>query len=178
MKAAFSVSNQGYPLKDAFILDSGSTTHICNNLSRIKHLRPPAIGDYIWAGNTRVQIQGYGAVIIAIEGTQGKQTLHLNNVAWCPDFLCSLISFRLLRRQGIWWENREDPTSLRQWDGSIIVTRAEQHGQWVVENATEPAATFHVRMNRSKRRSQRTTAMIWHKRLGHPGPAAIEHLVQ
>ena len=33
-------------------------------------------------------------------------------------------------------------------------------------------------MNRSKRRSQRTTAIIWHKRLGHPGPAAIEHLVQ
>jgi hypothetical protein len=178
MNAAFNVSNQGYPLKDAFILDSGSTTHICNNLSRIKHLRPPAIGDYIWAGNTRVQIRGYGAVTIATEGTQGKQTLHLNHVAWCPDFLCSLISFRLLRRQGIWWENREDPTSLRQWDGSIIATLAEQHGQWIVENATEPAATFHVRMNRSKRRSQRTTAMIWHKRLGHPGPAAIQHLVQ
>jgi hypothetical protein len=45
--AAFRASNQGYPLKDAFILDSGSTTHICNNLSRIKHMRPPAIGDYI-----------------------------------------------------------------------------------------------------------------------------------
>jgi len=117
-------------------------------------------------------------VIIATEGEQGRQTLLLNNVAWCPDFLCNLISFRLLRRQGIWWENREDPTSLRQWDGSIIATLSEQHGQWVVENTTEPAAAFHVRMNRSKRRSQRTTAIIWHKRLGHPGPAAIEHLVQ
>jgi len=178
MNAAFGVSNQGYPLKDAFILDSGSTTHICNNLSRIKRMRPPAMGDYIWAGNTRVVIQGYGAVIIATEGEQGRQTLLLNNVAWCPDFLCNLISFRLLRRQGIWWENREDLTSLRQWDGSIIATLSEQHGQWVVENTTEPAAAFHVRMNRSKRRSQRTTAIIWHKRLGHPGPAAIEHLVQ
>ncbi|KAG9381102.1 hypothetical protein A1F94_008422 [Pyrenophora tritici-repentis] len=36
MKAAFSASQQGYPLKDAFILDSGSTTHICNDLSRIE----------------------------------------------------------------------------------------------------------------------------------------------
>jgi hypothetical protein len=32
-------------------------------------------------------------------------------------------------------------------------------------------------MNRSKQRPQRATAIIWHKRLGHPGPAAIEHLV-
>ena len=173
MNAAFGVSNQGYPLKDAFILDSGSTTHICNNLSRIKRMRPPAMGDYIWAGNTRVVIQGYGAVIIATEGEQGRQTLLLNNVAWCPDFLCNLISFRLLRRQGIWWENREDPTSLRQWDGSIIATLSEQHGQWVVENTTDPAAAFHVRMNQSKRRSQRTTAVVWHKRLSHPRLAAI-----
>lgn len=81
MNAAFHVSNQGYPLKNAFILDSGSTTHICNNLSRITHLRPPAAGDYIWAGNTRVSIQGYGAVTIATEGAIGDQTLHLNNVA-------------------------------------------------------------------------------------------------
>jgi hypothetical protein len=136
------------------------------------------MGDYIWAGNTRVWIQGYGNVLVITKGVQGKHTLRLDNVAWCPDFLCSLISFRLLRRQGIWWENREDPTSLRQWDGTTIATLSEQHGQWVVESPAEPAAAFHVRMNRAKRRSQRATAMLWHKRLGHPGPLAIEHLVQ
>jgi hypothetical protein len=114
MKAAFSASQQGYPLKDAFILDSGTTTHICNNLARLKEIRPPIMGDYIWAGNSRVWIKGYGTVNVTAEGPQGKETLHLINVAWCPDFLCSLVSFRLLRRQGIWWDNREDPTSLRR----------------------------------------------------------------
>ncbi|KAF7567888.1 hypothetical protein PtrM4_125010 [Pyrenophora tritici-repentis] len=87
MKAAFNASNQGYPLKDAFILDSGSTTHICNNLSRLEEVRPPAMGDYIWAGNSRVWIQGYGAVKVTAERAQGKQILHLSNVAWCPDSL-------------------------------------------------------------------------------------------
>ncbi|KAI0603761.1 hypothetical protein TUN205_12002, partial [Pyrenophora tritici-repentis] len=61
MKAAFSASQQGYPLKDAFILDSGSTTHICNDLSRIEDVRPSTPGDYIWAGSSKVWIRGYGA---------------------------------------------------------------------------------------------------------------------
>ncbi|KAI1667992.1 GAG-pre-integrase domain containing protein [Pyrenophora tritici-repentis] len=33
-------------------------------------------------------------------------------------------------------------------------------------------------MNRAKRSPQKATAILWHKRLGHPGPSAIEHLVQ
>ncbi|KAI1672189.1 hypothetical protein L13192_03048 [Pyrenophora tritici-repentis] len=85
MKAAFNASNQGYPLKDAFILDSGSTTHICNNLSRL-----------------------------------------------------------------------ED----------------------VIEPPTTSTSAFHVRINRAKRSPQKATAILWHKRLGHPRPSAIEHLVQ
>jgi hypothetical protein len=177
VRAAYSVSNQGYPLRNSFLLDSGSTIHICNNLIRLKNLRPPGIGDYLWAGNTKVEIRGYGIALITTKGAQGNQTLRLDNVAWCPDFHCNLVSFKLLRRQGIWWENRQTPTSLRQWDGTIIAILSEEYDQWIVEGPTGATAAFHVRMNRSKRRSQRATAIIWHKRLGHPGPAAIEHLV-
>ncbi|KAG9385521.1 hypothetical protein A1F94_005068 [Pyrenophora tritici-repentis] len=154
MKAAFSASQQGYPLKDAFILDSGSTTHICNDLSRIEDVRPSTPGDYIWAGSSKVWIRGYGAVTLTTEGSQDKQALHIVNVAWCPDFLCSLVSFRLLRRQGIWWDNREDPTSLRRWDGTIIAILSERHGQWIIEDTTLFDSAFHVRMNRTKRSPQ------------------------
>jgi hypothetical protein len=178
METAFSASNQGYQLRDAFILDSGSTMHICNNLSRLQDVYPPTLGDYIWAGNTRVWIRGYGRVTVKTQGLQCNQTLSLQHVAWCPDFLCNLVSFRLLRRQGIWWENRQDPTSLRTRDGSILAILTESHGQWVIEQTTVAPSTFHVRMNRAKRTPQRATAMLWHRRLGHPGPSTIEHLIQ
>ena len=160
MNAAFAASNQGYPLKDAFILDSGSTTHICNNLSRLEDVRDPGIGDYIWAGNSTIWIQGYGAVRVMAEGSQGKQIMRLENVAWCPDFLCNLVSSRLLRRQGIWWDNREDPTSLRRRDGSIIAILSERYGQWIIEQPATPLSAFHVRMNRAKRSPQRATAIL------------------
>lgn len=177
MEAAFSARQQGYPLKDAFILDSGTTTHICNNLSRFEDVHRPGMGDYIWTGNSKAWIKGYGAVKVLAEGSRGKQMLRLDNVAWCPDFLCNLVSFRLLRRQGIWWDNREDPTTLRQGDGTIIAILTESFGQWVIEQPNTATVALYVRMNRNRRSPQRATAMMWHKRLGHPGPSAIEHLV-
>ena len=112
--STFNASSREYPLKNAFILDSGSTVHICNNISRIEHLREPVIGDCIWAGNTQVWIQGYGTVYVKTQGVERKHTLRLDNVAWCPDLLCNLVSFRLLRRQGIWWDNKQEPTTLRR----------------------------------------------------------------
>ena len=101
-------------------------------------------------------------------------------MAICPDLLCNLVSFRLLRQIGIWWETKEDPTTLRRQDGTIIGNLNETHGQWVIEYNTSPETTYHTHTNnsRTKRSPQKATALLWHKRLGHPGPAAIEHLVQ
>jgi hypothetical protein len=141
-------------------------------------MHDPEVGDYVWTGNSKVWIQGYGTVDVAAEVPQGKHILHLRDVAWCPDFICNLVSFRLLRRQGIWWDNQRDLTTLRQQDGSLIATLTEMYGQWVIEPPVTTNSALHVRMNCNKRSPQRATAIIWHKRLRHPGPAAIEHLVQ
>jgi hypothetical protein len=100
-------------------------------------------------------------------------------VAICPDLLCNLVSFRLLRQSGIWWETQNDPTTLRRPDGTIIGNVTEIYGQWVLEHNSAPSATFHTHTSsRTARASPKLSAVIWHKRLGHPGPASIEHLVQ
>jgi hypothetical protein len=104
----------------------------------------------------------------------------LKDVAWCPEILCNLVSFRSLRQQGIWWDNKNEPTALKRRDDSIIAHLKEAHGQWILEQQEEIHAVFHARSinSRTKRPPQKADAMLWHKRMGHPGPAAIEHLVQ
>lgn len=104
--------------------------------------------------------------------------MELQNVAWIPDILCSLVSFRLLRLQGIWWDTRKDPTTLRRADGTIITELEEKHGQWIVENHS--AASFYTKKitTRTPKPPQKADALRWHKRLGHPGPSTLEHLVQ
>jgi hypothetical protein len=164
----------------SFILDSGTTCHITNDPDRIFDYRPALPGDYIWAGNSKVWIKGYGSICLTLTNNNKRRTLILRDVAICPDLLCNLVSFRLLRQEGIWWDTRNDPTTLRGIEGRIIGTVTEMFGQWVLEYTPLQRVSLYTHQitTRTKRGLQRASANLWHKRLGHPGPAAIEHLVQ
>jgi hypothetical protein len=104
----------------------------------------------------------------------------LHDVAICPDILCNLVSFRQLRQQGIWWDTQSDPTILWGPGQQVLGDLTEIQGQWVIEHNSVPLASLytHKHNSRTTRAIQKAPALLWHKRLGHPGPAAIEHLVQ
>lgn len=114
-----------YPLRNLAILDSGTTCHIFNDVDRFVALWPPRPGDFIWAGNTQVWIQGYGSVHVRLKSTRGNSTIRLDNVALCPDLLCNLVSFRLLRRQGLWWDTKSEPTAIKQAVDTVIAELQE-----------------------------------------------------
>jgi hypothetical protein len=173
--ASFKTGLLDYLLKNRFILDSGSTIHITNDKDRIHNLRPPDSDDYLWAGNSQVWIQGYGTIQLCLVSPKGMAMLELQNAAWCPDILCNLVSFRQLRHQGIWWDTKSEPTQLRQSDNTTITVLDEQHDQWVLK---EPTNALFAVSSRNQRSPQKVNALLWHKRMGHPGPAVIEHLVQ
>ena len=72
---------------------------------------------------------------------------------------------------------KNDPTYLRRADNTIIAELKESHGQWVLEdNSTTNQASCAIHKS-SKPRHPKTDALLWHRRLGHPGPSALEHLV-
>ena len=188
------MSNQAdYPLRHSFVLDSGATCHITNNPEQIYHYKPPNEGDFVWAGNSRIWIMGYGTIILNLTHNQRPRKLVLDHVAICPDLLCNLVSFRKLRQTGIWWDTKPEPTALKRLDGTTICELSERCGQWVLDThrirvpdhtpgfCTQPDPQAHHTHNHSsktKKPPQRATALLWHKRLGHPGPSAVEHLVQ
>jgi hypothetical protein len=169
--------NSRYPLKRSFILDSGTTCHVANDIDRFTNTREPTQGDFLWAGNTRVWIKAYGTVVIRVQG-QATQLLRLNDVAYCPDLHCNLVSFRILRQQGLWWDTKSNPTVLRRHNDTAVAMLQEQYGQWVIEynDMDQPQSSF-ATTARTQHTWQRAKAMIWHKRMGHPGPQALEHLV-
>ncbi|KAG9384348.1 hypothetical protein A1F94_003895 [Pyrenophora tritici-repentis] len=124
-------------------MDSGTTIHVGNDLGRFTNIRPPMTGDFLWAGNTRVWIKAYGSVTLRVDSADGHRLLYLENVAYCPDLHCSLVSFRILCRQGLWWDTKSDPTILRRSDDSELAVLHEKYGQWILElnDAEARAAT-------------------------------------
>ena len=181
MEAALSIDI--YPLCNSAILDSGATFHIFNQASRFLNFRRAVEGDSVWAGDARLPIIGYGNVDIEVTTMQGKRRVfRLFNVACCERLVCNLVSLRQLRRRGFYWDTQPDPTILRRSDGSELCAVPEKLGQFVLEYVpnTMDKAAFATRRNEFNSwtgpRPRLVSARVWHLRLGHPGPEALNHL--
>jgi hypothetical protein len=113
----------------------------------------------------------------------GKQLLRLKNVAYVPDFATNVASLRRLREQGVQWGTRPQTTLLRNPDGTVLRIVEDRYDQFVLKHIPEDLdrAAFFTRRNRfnswTQRRPRKAEAYLWHLRLGHPGPGALEHLV-
>jgi len=113
------------------------------------------------------------------------QVLRLYDVAYCENFAANLVSFRQLRNQGYWWDNRPRYNCLRRADDTVVANLRESHNQFVLEYIPDDhpytRMAFYIRKqkfnSRTERRPANGDAMRWHLRLGHPGPQALEHLV-
>jgi len=128
-----SFATSSHPLKLSTILDSGTTIHVFNDLSRFLDFRKAPRHHYLIAGNREVPILGYGDVHVQVTRTNTKGILRLKNVAFCTNFATNLVSFRLLRKKGYYWDNKGDNNFLARRDDSIMATMQEIHGQQVID---------------------------------------------
>src|SRR6266513_5933459 len=133
IEASFQASDL-HPLKFSTILDSGTTIDVSNNLSDLTNFRKAPRHHVLIAGNTKVLILGYGERILRIPGPDGIiRTIRLKNVAFCPDFTTNLVSFRLLRNNGYFWDNEGSNNSIKRKDHTVISKMKEIYGQQVIE---------------------------------------------
>jgi hypothetical protein len=177
-----------HPLQYSTILDSGTTIHVFNDLSRFYNFKKAPRGHYLIAGNTEVPILGYGDVDVDITKPNGsKGILRLKNVAYCADFATNLVSFRLLRKKKYHWNNEGDNNFLARKDKTILCTMQEIHGQQVIEYIPSTRVNMAFISSRFPHRKRRITskdprprskgdAKLWHLRLGHPGPMSLHKL--
>ncbi|EED23215.1 conserved hypothetical protein [Talaromyces stipitatus ATCC 10500] len=157
IQASFTAT--GYILYWSAILDSGSTIHVFHDIYRFENYRVALPGDFLWAGKSKVKIEGYGEVVIQIRGQNGKSVpIRLYNVAYCKDFATNLVSMQALWKMGYYWDQRPSHHCLRRNDGRFVGYIQQRHGQFTGRNP------------------RKADIQRWHLRLGHPGPQALEHL--
>jgi len=71
-------------MKNSAILDSGTTIHIFNEITRFLDFRTAPDVDFVWAGDSRVPILGYGDVDIQALGPKGKMQILMAMVELIP----------------------------------------------------------------------------------------------
>ena len=122
-----------FPLEDSVILDSGSNVHVFNNQARFVKFAPEDDGDEIQTGDGKLKIQGYGDAEIRVSTGNRIRKLRLRNAAYVPGLATSVVSVYLLKKDGIWWDMKCNPTVLRSQKGSVLATIEEHYGQYILE---------------------------------------------
>ncbi|KAK2468130.1 hypothetical protein H9L39_14004 [Fusarium oxysporum f. sp. albedinis] len=163
-----------YPLKDSFILDSGSDTHICNNKDRFVSYEPLTIEEVAYAGDSQLSILGYGQVHLRLE--EGGIFI-LNEVAHIPAFHTNVASLDRMINKGYNWNPQTGAVTAK---GKIIFHTKRINRQPVIEfNPVRPQQAPSAFSSSSEPRPEQVQeATRWHQRLGHLNPEALEQLVR
>jgi hypothetical protein len=163
-----------YPLKDSFILDSGSDTHICNNKDRFVSYEPLTIEEVAYAGDSQLSILGYGQVHLRLE--EGGIFI-LNEVAHIPAFHTNVASLDRMISKGYNWNPQTGAVTAK---GKIVFHTKRINRQPVIEfNQIRPQQASSAFSSSSEPRPEQVQeATRWHQRLGHLNPEALEQLVR
>lgn len=89
--------------KDTYILDSGATTHVCNDHRRFIEFKP--MTGWLPHGDTGTWIKGIGKIIIYPRkpGSQQHTQMCLGDVIYCPDFHLNIVSYSRLHKRQLFW---------------------------------------------------------------------------
>lgn len=162
------------------ILDSGATVHIFNSRGRLTDFIRADPTDRIFAGDQKIPVIGYGNAVISVKAPGGQpRKLQLRDVAYCKGFACSVASLRQLQRSGLWWDMSPGNCCLRTQAGTTVCLLMSRCDQYILEDRDldEPAALAAAGPRSRVPKVSKTTADQWHRRLGHPGPEALNRLV-
>ncbi|OXV07206.1 hypothetical protein Egran_05029 [Elaphomyces granulatus] len=104
------ITNDDYFLYKSTLLDSGTTIHIFNDLTRFQNFRKAPRNHTVRCGNHFARVLGYGNVDVDIDGVgkKRKKVLQLKDAAYCPDFMTNLVSFSKLKKIGIFWDTEKN----------------------------------------------------------------------
>lgn len=168
--AASAVDNE--PLKDSWILDTGATCHICNDLEQFLTYMPRE--SIVKTGQTVTPMIGYGQVRITGKHPRTGTTVSvtLDNVWYSPGFHTSLISLSVIEDKGFCFKSDERAI----FKGNQAVLKVERHhGLYTVIYNPNHQAAFSVRHSEKPHLST-ASARRWHRRLGHAFDQKIEKL--
>jgi hypothetical protein len=168
-----SFASTPYTLKDSFILDSGSPSHICNSKDRFEpnSFQQLDIPEPVLTGDDVSYITGYGEVLIRVCTPTGEALFLLKEVAYISGFHTNVVAHKRLRKAEYSWD---DINSRIIKDNQVVFYLEERDEQYVIEY-NSPKAAFPA--SSTPRPPRDADANRWHLRCGHIGQDALERLI-
>ena len=171
-------------LNNCFIVDSGASSHISNNINHFSLIKPTSPVKVHLADDTVVEAKHVGTVSIdlqpAVEGCDDPIRLSLRNVLYIPDAGVSMISCSQLDAAGISTVIEDGKCMFLDRDGkysSIGYATRRNSDELFVLNGTFVSPRHKFACVSSTTSEQSSDGMdLWHRRFGHVSKSQIEQM--
>jgi transposase InsO family protein len=167
-------------LSDRWMVDSGSTDHMVNNVQLLHNVRPLTSECNLAAKQAKVPVKAVGDV--RLQNHVGE-IVTLQNALYVPDLSCNLISAPRADDAGLEIVSKCGKLSIcddskvllvahrnSQMDGSLYYADCTPEYSAVAPAQAQAAASPGVPSSSSK------NVVLWHRRLAHTGYSTIAHM--
>lgn len=181
------LSDQELDLHSCWILDCGSDSNVCNDLSCFTDYNVYKEPVEKLTGDSTSKALGVGKVKIDVVLPNGKKDRYeITNVEYIPGMHTNIISQSHLYTKGVYHNGRFNTMNFLSNDSPwckltarhglyfiIYNTRSVTHG---VPAFQKPSCLSTSMAIRSRPTVSSADAELWHSRLGHIGPEALSHM--
>lgn len=136
-----------------------------------KDIRPTSDEEFLYARNAVIPMEGFGSVMVTVQPLEGPPPIVLTEVAHVSSFHTSVASPDRLIKTSTGTKDQR----LTHKDRTFCTIQCP-HGQGVLEyNEPKNDGVFLTRSAQPPYDNE-APSDTWHRRLGHIGPDALEHL--
>ena len=164
-------SLQDFLPPDAWIIDSGASSHVCSDLALFRELRPVTGVTVTLPNGTRVSITHTGTDCI-------NPRLTLHNVLHVPDFKFNFISVScLVKKLSCSARFYVDCCLIQELSQGLMIGRGKLfHNLYILDKEISTLSTL-TPAACSFTGSVLDDGSLWHQRLGHPSSIVLQKLV-
>jgi hypothetical protein len=148
-----------------WVVDSGASTHMTSSDGMFTQRLPPSISSITVGNGTSIPVTSRGHSILPRPTTN----FALNNILVAPSIVRNLLSVRQFTRDNSCsFEFDAHGFSIKDLRTGHVILRCNCDGDLYTMPTSTPGAPPHALLAAS--------STLWHQRLGHPAPAALECL--
>ncbi|KAJ5504596.1 hypothetical protein N7463_007470 [Penicillium fimorum] len=163
-------------LRDRWILDTGSSAHVCNNRALFIDLVPETIE--LTTGDSTTQVLGRGKVrLVGRHPVKGRMEITLSDALYSPSFHTNLVSYAMLRKKGGLWCQRTNCIRDPEDRPVVCVNLWDHFNLWIFDRPGEtPPQQAYATQRSAKPLESKASSEIWHRRLAHVEPRTVAKL--
>jgi transposase InsO family protein len=143
---------------DAWVLDSGASRHITNDVKKLINVRALDRDITITFGNgAQATAKSKGDVVFANMDNSDFNTITLNDVLYVPDAAANLLSIPTAAEKGISFVFSNNSCDIRK-NAQLVATASQSEGTYCLRTAQQASAL-----------AAKESPQLWHRRYGHLG---------